>query len=93
MAMALGMQSRKKLEGRKEGFVRLQTLKPNQTNLMYVCAWHHLKSVDDLFNEELVYQIAEECANSGFIILGVIFKEHGKGFVKKIVHNTLNEVI
>jgi len=92
MALALGLNSRKELTGKKEGFVRLQTLKENQTNLIYVCAWHHLKLIDKLFDEELVYRVAEECANSGFILLGAIFKDHSKDFIKKLMHNTLNKV-
>lgn len=92
VAMAIGIDTRSALMGRKEGLVRLQSLKPIQTNLIYVSAWHHLKDVEKLFDEELVYSIAEELANSGFILLNSMLKSYDGNLFKQIMYNRLNHI-
>jgi hypothetical protein len=90
LAMALGISNPTKIDGKRHTFVRHSYFYKNDINMIYTCAWRHLgKDVQSLLDEKSVYEIAENCANTGFRIIRKYLEENKHQFLKKLVLDTM----
>jgi hypothetical protein len=88
--MVLGIENPSTIK-KRDSFVRQSYLKPNDVNLIYACAWHHFKDVDKLLDENSVYSIAEQCANTGFKVILRYIEESQHQFIKQIMIDTISK--
>lgn len=91
LAMSLGLETPSEIQGTRDGFFLLKNLRSHEVNMFYLCAWHHYKDVNKMADEEAVYKIAEQCANTGFKTLKRFMVEHQEDFIKKIMLDAMNK--
>lgn len=69
LATALGLDDPKDIQGKKDGYVRLSYIKTNHKALMasiLLGLEENRDRIDDYANEDVNYDEAERCAESGF---------------------------
>ncbi len=91
LAMALGIDNPTKIKKRYT-FVRHSYLRKDEISLIYTCAWKNLgHDVNSLLDEKVVYDMAEQCANTGFRIISNHLKDSQHQLFKKLVLDTLKK--
>lgn len=68
-AMVMGAECPTKFKGKKEGFFHDKDLNYEDKAVMYSLIAPILEKLDDITNTELVYDIAQRMANTGFAII------------------------
>ena len=72
LAVALGMGSPVEIQGKRDGFIRTSYIKSRDKSLLASLLLGKLESQEDIdrfANDDLAYEEAERCAESGFAIL------------------------
>ncbi len=90
LAMSLAIDTPSEISGTRYGYFLLKNLRSHEINMFYLCAWHHLKDVNKMADEEAVYKMAEQCANTGFKSIKRLMVENKEDFVNKILLDTMN---
>lgn len=91
LAMALGLDNPTKIKGKRDSMVRYSYFKPNEISLIYTCAWRYYKDIQALMDQNKVYTLAENCANTGFSIIANYVKENQHKFINRILLDTITK--
>ncbi len=90
LAMVLGLDVPSQISGRRDGYFMLQNLRSEEMNLLYLCFWHHNTDVMAMADTNKVYNIAEECANTGFQLLENYLNEKKDSLISWLLTDTMN---
>lgn len=91
LAMSLAIDTPSEIAGTRDGFFLLKNLRSHEVNMFYLCAWHHFKDVNRMADEEAIYSIAEQCANTGFKTIKRLIVENKEDFMNRILLDTMNK--
>lgn len=74
-AMSLGLNNPTPIEGKSDGLFLAKDLSPSDKSMLYGCYLSFIREIEALSNITNVFKYAEECTNTGFMVIKDYIKQ------------------